>query len=726
MSERRSSLLRRALLTAATSATALLAGCGPSRLGDGDANRLCALQQRCGAATTCDGVQQLRDDAAARGCDAQLSAAAHCAINADLCGVAPTCEDEQDALDACLGADCTSCQPTPICNPAQPRWTPGTLAFTEETASWGLEGVEGTRLSAIDYDGDGWTDLFVRRGSGADNFADMRSIWLMRNRGDGTFEDVTQASGIVARRSGEPGGRPVDVHAFGDVDNDGDLDVYLGVSTVDRMATGGETSEIMLQNADHTFTHIDELSDVRMAMFTDTVAGASFVDFDLDGDLDLWTPHHGNGTASGFTFRASHLYRNEGGAFFVDVTADLGLRTAALDNLDAINEARAHARSWSGNACDLDGDGLPELLAASYGRAPNHLWRAQRMGDGTVSYENASLTSGFAYDDNQTWQDDQFARCFCAANRTAMGCADAPAPMISCAGGAASNWDNDTGQQPFRLGGNSGATMCGDVDNDGDIDLLTTEIAHWWAGQGSDHAELMVNTGSADLAFARPGRESMGIVIPHDDPDGWNEGIMSGAIFDFDGDGWRDLYFGMSDYPGNHGVLYHQDSALQFTEVPRTEGIDHNRSHGIAVADFDRDGDLDAVVGHSRARCGPPDDCYATMQVRFFENQLGANFVSLRLEGVAANPSAIGARVAVTAGGITQTHDVEGGHGHYGAQDDLVQHFGLGTACEAEVSIRWPDATLTTQTLHLVAGHRYRVRQGMAPTLDDPTAPAAP
>ncbi|MBX7191393.1 MAG: CRTAC1 family protein [Sandaracinaceae bacterium] len=632
-------------------------------------------------------------------------------------------------VDPCAGVTCATgstcemgtCVVTPVCNPTQPRWAPGTLAFTEETSAWGLDGVEGVRLSAIDYDADGWTDLFVRRGSGADDYGAMRSIWLMRNRGDGTFEDVTEASGIVARRSGDPGGRPVDVHAWGDVDNDGDLDVYLGVSTVDLTMTGGETSEIMLQNADHTFSHIDEASEVRLAGLTDSVAGASFVDYDLDGDLDLWTPHHGYANSSGnFVFRPAHFYQNEGGALFVERTSDVGLTTRGWSNLDDINNALAHARAWSANACDLNDDGLPELLAASYGRAPNHLWRATGAA-GAVSFENASVASGYAYDDDLVWQDDQFARCYCAANPMAEDCAGVPPSMLDC---SSINWDHDTGRQPFRLGGNSGATMCGDVDNDGDIDLLTSEIAHWWAGQGSDHAELMVNTGVSEIVFDRPGRDSMGIAIPHDDPGGWNEGIMTGAIFDFDADGWADLYFGMSDYPGNHGVLFHQDSALQFTEVPREEGIDHHRSHGIAVADFDRDGDLDVVVGHSRARCGTPDDCYPTMQVRLFENQLGANFVSLRLEGTTANRSAIGARVTVSAGGVTQTHDVEGGHGHYGAQDDLVQHFGLGTACEAEVTIRWPNSTLETQSVHLVAGHRYRVVQGMPPALDDPPAPS--
>ena len=192
---------------------------------------------------------------------------------------------------------------------------------------------------------------------------------------------------------------------------------------------------------------------------------------------------------------------------------------------------------------------------------------------------------------------------------------------------------------------------------------------------------------------------------------------MTGAIFDFDNDGWADIYVGGSDYAGNRGLLYHQESALSFREVAPSEGIDHNRSHGVVYADFDRDGDLDVIVGHSRARCdaSAPNNCYETAQVRFFENVAadGGNFVQVRLEGGAGtNRAAIGARVTVTAGGVTQTQEVGGGHGHYGSQNDLVLHFGLGAGCEAQVEVRWPDAALSTESFTLPAGHRYRLPQG--------------
>jgi hypothetical protein len=64
---------------------------------------------------------------------------------------------------------------------------------------------------------------------------------------------------------------------------------------------------------------------------------------------------------------------------------------------------------------------------------------------------------------------------------------------------------------------------------------------------------------------------------------------------------------------------------------------------------------------------------------------------------------------------MTQTRQVQGGHGHQGAEEDLVAVFGLGSQTEAEVSIVWPDAAATTQTFTLAADAFYDVKQGEDP-----------
>ncbi len=130
---------------------------------------------------------------------------------------------------------------------------------------------------------------------------------------------------------------------------------------------------------------------------------------------------------------------------------------------------------------------------------------------------------------------------------------------------------------------------------------------------------------------------------------------------------------------------------------------------------------MDMVVGHSTFRCGGDylDDCYETSQIRFFENVLGSengHWVAFQLEGAAGtNRAAIGARVTVVAGCHTLLRDVDGGHGHFGTQRDFSLHFGVGEADSVEVTIRWPDAELTTQTFSVATDQRYYVVQGESP-----------
>ncbi len=601
--------------------------------------------------------------------------------------------------------DTASALPAAVCGDSA-AWSPGTEIFEEKGDAWGLTGVEGVRLTAVDFDGDGWTDLHAARVTDTpDDFAKdgVRQTWLLRND-SGKFVDVTESSGFRAARSG--GVQPGSVVAWADVDNDGDLDAYVGVS--DPAEIIADTSEILLNDGDGTFT--PGPADTAARQEQGVPAGATFTDYDLDGLVDLWVPQN----SIDYQPQQDLLFKGVGGGDFRPETVRAGLETKPWSAVTDLNLGLSHSNAWSGAACDLNDDGWPELLASSYGRAPNHLWQ---FDPATGKYLNRAVMSGYAFDHRQDWSDNESARCWCTLHRDDPGCAAVPEPQaIACnTDDDAFRWSHDYDREPYRLGGNSGTASCRDVDNDGDIDLLTSEIVHWDVGSSSDPSELMLNDGGADPVFERPGNEVTGLTRTHEIAD-WNDGDMTNNTVDFDNDGWADIYIGSSDYEGARGLLFHQVSPAKFESVPTKDGINHTRSHGVVVADFDRDGDLDVVVGHSLSRC--EDDCYETANVRFFENQLGGNFVQLRLEGAGgSNRSAVGARVEVTTGGVTQVQEVGGGFGHYGVQNDLVLHYGLAAGCEADVKIRWPDASHTVESFKVTAGHRFHVKQGSTPVL---------
>lgn len=587
-------------------------------------------------------------------------------------------------------------------------WAPGTSAFVEATSRWGLDalGVEGVRLSVADVDGDGWPDLSVRKaGSLRDDFrpGGQRATWLLRNaRGKG-FEDITLASGFVATRGADPTlGRPVEIVVWADVNNDGAVDAFTGISGAEG------SSELVLNDGKGSFALGPEGFPARHPNENLSLGGATFLDANLDGWIDLFVGY-GIGAGQG----QDRLYLNVGQGAFRDATEEAGLSTLLWDDPDAIDQALGHSNAWGTLACDLNGDGFPEVMVASYGRAPNHLWLSR--GDGI--FTNHAIASGYAFDHRMDWTDNESARCHCKLHPSVEGCAGVPPPEhIRCESSAdILRWEHGRDRRAFRLGGNSATTVCADVNGDGFFDLLTTEIVHWDVGSSSDPSELLLHEGEDPPSFHRPGNASTGLTRPRDRVD-WNDGDMTAAIFDFDNDGRPDVYIGSSDYPGTRGHLFWQNPEGVFEAVPLAEGIDHRASHGIAVADFDRDGDLDVVVGHSQIRC--EDQCYEKATVRLFENVLGAkgNWIQLDLRGSAgSNRMAIGARVEVETKQGRQVQEVGGGHGHLGIQHEHALHFGLGTARVARVTIHWPDLERSQSRFTAKAGYRYRVEQERAP-----------
>ena len=609
----------------------------------------------------------------------------------------------------------------PVCEAAP--WVPGELAFRDATTEWGLDGVKGVRVSVTDIDGDGWPDLLTRNGGGPDDYVETQNRFVLRNDGDGGFEDVAEASGLFTGRvDGVSGTRPGELMMSGDVDNDGDLDVWTASNRDDIAAEGIETSELMLNDGDGTFSLPPD--NVEWASVLSIPVGATFADVDLDGNLDVFVANNKRGGDS-FPLQ-DRLFLGLGDGRFAESTIEMGLETRRWDNIDRLNNAEGHSWGWSAAACDLNNDGLPELLAASYGRAPNHLFQAREGGSEGVEFRNRSVEAGYAFDHRDEWWTNINAQCYCEDNPSAEDCDLAPTPedysvcqQLFAGLGGQYRWTHSSDREPWRLGGNSATTTCADLDNDGFLDLFTGEIVHWDVGPNSDPAEAAYNTGEFDVRFERPERDDIGL---SKDREGtrWDDGDMNNAVFDFDNDGRQDIYLSSSDYPETRGWLFHQLPDGTFERVDLEDGIDHWRSAGAAPVDLDRDGDLDLVVGHTRMRCGGsyPNDCYDQPIVKVFENLAdGRNHsVAFRLEGTGAtNRAAVGARITVQRCEETLTRQVDGGHGIVGTQDDQIVHFGVGHDTEVEVTVHWPDAARSEQTFTVPTGAMYDVRQG-----DDP------
>ena len=493
----------------------------------------------------------------------------------------------------------------------------------------------------IDYDGDGWIDLLILGGTRFGRAPPGSSLQLHRNLRDGTFAEVTGAAGL--KRVGWASSATV-----GDVDNDGDSDVFV---------TFWGQNALFCNRGDGTF---EEVTREAGLLDTDTRwgAGATFLDYDRDGLLDLFvtnyvhfdpetTPAKGSGVnctwkgvpvncgPRGLPMGRHSLYRNRGDGTFEDATDTAGIgRSVPGYGMTAV-------------AADLDGDDWVDLYVACDG-TPSLLFRNQ--GDGTFREEG--LERGVALSED-------------AVEQAGMG------------------------------------VGIGDYDLDGDLDLFKTHFS-------DDTNVLYRNDGSGvfadDTVEAGLGVETRFV--------GWGA-----AIADLDNDGLPDLtYVTGSVYPEVEAKLPHYPYKTpnvvfrnlgngRFEELIQKAGpgmaAEHS-SRGAAFGDYDNDGDIDILVVNMNE---PP-----SLLRNDYSGTGGWVRILLRGAPGRSNRSAIGARAILRYGGRVQARAVTAQSSFYSV-DDFRLHFGLGSAERASMTVHWPSGA-EDRVEGLKPGGSYVIEEG--------------
>jgi tetratricopeptide (TPR) repeat protein len=389
--------------------------------------------------------------------------------------------------------------------------------------------------------------------------------------------------------------------------------------------------------------------------------GGVFADVDRDGDLDLFQ-----------LGRADRLLRNEGRLRFVDVTTQLGVSFSDGDP--------SEGAAWG----DLNGDGFPDLYVANYETkqakgTPDRLYLSDGRGgyrDASAQLKAAGVHCGRGVNMGDVDGDgdlDVFVSNY-RLDPDFLWLNDGRGNLTNVAGARGVAGELVRGAYGHTIG-----SAWGDLDGDGDLDLVAANLAHPRFIDFSDKTYVYLQ--GPDGRFTDR-REELGIAFEetHSDP----------TLFDADNDGDLDLFL-TSVYPGRPSFLYRnllvETGELRFRDESWVSGLRVFNGWGAAVADVDGDGDLDlAVASGSRTQL-------------FLNEGAPGRSLLLRLRGRRSDTWGAGARVQVSFGGTRLTRELHLGHGTTSQSEPRV-HVGLGPWRRAtRVNVRWPSGRRSRHAL---------------------------
>jgi hypothetical protein len=522
------------------------------------------------------------------------------------------------------------------------------------------------------------------------------------------FEEIAARSGLryITENSPTPNKNQVETMVSGvalfDYDADGYLDIYLvnGAAIPSlRKETPAYWNRLFHNNRDGTFTDVTEKARLAGAGYG---MGVAVGDYDNDGWPDLFVAN----------VTGNQLFHNNGDGTFTDVTEKAGVAGARMDG----------KKMWSVGAgwFDYNNDGLLDLFVVNYCKwevnkdpycaikygvraychpehyAPLHNTLYRNNGDGT--FTDVSQAAGIAQHLGKgmsvsfaDYDGDGFLDAFVANDTT-------PNFLFHNIGGKRFE---EVGLRAGVAYTADGAARSGmgsdfrDVNNDGLPDLWHVAVEH-------EMFPLFLNAGDG---FFMDMTSASGLAQPTADMSGWGNGI-----YDFDNDGWKDLFVSRSNVLDNiselpSGRRYPEPNSVfrnlgngKFEDVSSKAGPEFQIEaphRGVAFGDIDNDGRIDAVV----TVLGGP--------VKLFHNisNTDNHWMLLKLLGTKSNRMGIGAQVRITTeDGRSQWNEATTAVGYASSSDSRV-HFGLGANRRIkEIQIRWPSGI--KQLLHDVEGDR--------------------